>query len=130
MASNAWFPLRRWHLSSWATKFGCLKFIAQCSSPEHSHYLYVFSGKLIIFYKKVLLVFVNSSPDVFCRKGALRNFAKLTGKQLCLSLFLNKVAGLRPETLFKKRFWQLFSCEYCKISKNTIFNKTPQEAAL
>ena len=28
------------------------------------------------------------------RKGVLRNFAKFTGKHLCQSLFLNKVAGL------------------------------------
>ena len=34
-------------------------------------------------------------PEVFCKKGVLRNFTKVTGKQLCLSLFLNKVAGLR-----------------------------------
>ena len=36
----------------------------------------------------------NSCPEVFCEKGVLRNFAKLTGKHLCQSLFLNKVAGL------------------------------------
>ena len=30
-------------------------------------------------------------------KGALRNFAKFTGKRLCQSLFFNKVAGLGPE---------------------------------
>ena len=41
----------------------------------------------------------SSLPEVFCKKGALRNFAKFTGKYLCQSLFLNKVAGLRPETL-------------------------------
>ena len=27
------------------------------------------------------------------RKGALRNFVKFTGKELCQSLFFNKVAG-------------------------------------
>ena len=32
---------------------------------------------------------------MFCKKGVLRNFAKSTGKQLRLSLFFNKVAGLR-----------------------------------
>ena len=31
------------------------------------------------------------------RKGVLRNFAKFTGKHLCLSLFFNKVAGCRTE---------------------------------
>ena len=30
-------------------------------------------------------------------------FAKFTGKHLCQSLFFNKVAGLRPATLLKKR---------------------------
>ena len=29
------------------------------------------------------------------KKGALKNFTKFTGKHLCQSLFLNKIAGLR-----------------------------------
>ena len=37
------------------------------------------------------------------RKGVLRNFAKFTGKHLCQSLLFNKVAGLRPVTLLKRR---------------------------
>ena len=36
----------------------------------------------------------SSCPDVFCKKGVLRNFAKFTGK-LCQSLFFNKVTGLK-----------------------------------
>ena len=44
----------------------------------------------------------NSLPEVSCKKGVIRNFAKVTGKHLCQSLFLNKVAGLRPTTLSKK----------------------------
>ena len=36
----------------------------------------------------------SSHPGVFCKKGALKNFAKFTGKHLCQSLFLNKVADL------------------------------------
>ena len=48
-------------------------------------------------------------------RSVLRNFAKLTGKHLCQNLFLSKVAGLiRKETLT-----QVFSCEFCEISKNT-----------
>ena len=38
-------------------------------------------------------------------KGVRRNFAKFTGKPLCQSLFFNRVAGMRPATLFKKRLW-------------------------
>ena len=39
----------------------------------------------------------------FVRKDVLRSFPKITGKHLCQSLFFNKVAGLRPATLLKKR---------------------------
>ena len=42
-------------------------------------------------------------PEVFYKKGVLKNFTKFTGKHLCQSLFFNKVAGLRPATLLKKR---------------------------
>ena len=50
--------------------------------------------------------FVRSShQEVFCKKGVLRNFEKLTRKHLCGSLFFDKVAGLRPATLLKKRLW-------------------------
>ena len=33
-------------------------------------------------------------PEVFYKKVVLENFIKFTGKYLCQSLFLNKVAGL------------------------------------
>ena len=47
----------------------------------------------------------GSHQKCFIRKGLLRNFAKFTGKHLCQSHFLNKVAGLRPRTLLKERLW-------------------------
>ena len=31
--------------------------------------------------------FGSSRPEVFCKKGALRNFTKFTGKHLCQGLF-------------------------------------------
>ena len=36
-------------------------------------------------------------------KCVLKNVAQFTGKCLCRSLFLNKIASLRPATLLKKR---------------------------
>ena len=80
------------------------------------------------------------------RKGVLRKFAKFTGKHLCQSFFFNKVAGLRPATLLKKKLWhrcfpeacnfikketlaQVFSCEFCELSKNTFSYRTPPVAA-
>ena len=52
------------------------------------------------------------------------NFTKFTGKHLCQSLFFNKVAGVREETLA-----QVFSCEFCEISKNSYSYRTPPVAA-
>ena len=58
----------------------------------------------------------SSRPDMFCKKGVLRNVAKLTGKQLCQSLYFNKVAGLRPATLLKQRLWHLcFPVNFAKL---------------
>ena len=57
-------------------------------------------------------------------KGVLKNFAKFTAKHLCQSLSFNKVLGLRSATLLKKEtLAQVFSCEFCKIFKNTFFTE-------
>ena len=58
-------------------------------------YPFYFISKIRLQYSKLLLTVRSSHPEVFCKKGILRNFAKFTGKHLCRSLFLNKVAGLR-----------------------------------
>ena len=47
----------------------------------------------------------SNLPEVFCEKGVLRNFAKFAKKHLRQGLFFNKVAGLRPATLIKRRLW-------------------------
>ena len=64
----------------------------------------------------------RSRPEVLCIKGVLRNFTKFTGKHLCQSLFFNKIANPMPK---KETLAHMFSCEYCKISKNTFCYKTP-----
>ena len=49
-------------------------------------------------------------------KNVLKNFAKFTGKHLCQSLFLNKVAGLRSTTLLKKKLWhRCFPVNFAKF---------------
>ena len=58
------------------------------------------------------------------KKGVLRNFIKFTGKHLCQSLCLNKVAGIRPATFLKKRLWDTyFPVNFCEISKNTFLTE-------
>ena len=74
----------------------------------------------------------STHPEVFCKKGVLRNFAKFTGKRLCQSLFYNKVAGLRPQAcnfIIKEPLAQVFSYEFCAIFKNTFSYRTPLLAA-
>ena len=67
----------------------------------------------------------SSRPEVFCKKGVHRNFAKFTRKRQCQSLFFNKVADL----IKKDTLTQVFSCKICEISKNTFSYWTPPVAA-
>ena len=73
--------------------------------------------------KKVIL-FRSSRAEVFCKKGVPRNFTKFTGKHLCQSLFFNKVAGLKPATLLKKRLWhRCFPVEFVKFLRISSFTE-------
>ena len=66
----------------------------------------------------------RSSHQMCSLKAFLKNFAKLTGKYLCQSLFFNEVAGLRSATSLKKEaVAQVFSCDFCEIFKNTFFTE-------
>ena len=82
-------------------------------------FAYIFS---LIFYNQIDLDYClcrSSRPEVFFKKGVLRNFAKFTGEHLRWSLFLNDrlwdwsfpsnfVKFLRtpfPPSLLKKRLW-------------------------
>ena len=80
------------------------------------------------FHRKIVYNFVwihqgrSGCPEVFCKKGLLRNIAKFTGKHLCQILFFNNVAGLRRE---RESLIQVFSCEFCEISKKTFSYRKP-----
>ena len=64
----------------------------------------------------------SSRPKVFCKKGVLRNFCKFRGKHLCQSLSFNKVTGLRPATLLKKRLWhRCFPVNFAKFLRSPFF---------
>ena len=58
------------------------------------------------------------SPDVFYKKGVLKNFAKFTRKHLCHNLFLIKVACLSLAHVFSGEF-------FSKNFKNSFFYRTP-----
>ena len=52
---------------------------------------------------------------MFHKKAVLKNFGKFRGKHMRRSFCINKVAGLRPATLFKKNPAQVFSCELVNL---------------
>ena len=45
----------------------------------------------------------SSSVKKFYKKAVLKSSKNFTEKDLCVNLFLNKVAALQPETFFRKR---------------------------
>ena len=50
------------------------------------------------------------------KKVVLKNFTKFTEKHLCPSFVFNKVAGLRPAILLKKRLWyRCFPVNFAKF---------------
>ena len=83
--------------------------------------LFLTSSKSNRSIQHINLLFTRSShPDVFFKTGVLRNFAKLTEKHLCQSLYFNKVAGPRPATFLRQRFWRR-----CFPVNLAIFLRTP-----
>ena len=64
-------------------------------------------------------------PEVFCKKGVIRNFAKFKGKHLCQRPFFKKVAGLRPATLLKESLWhRCFPLNFAKILRTAFLQNT------
>ena len=62
------------------------------------------------------------------KKCVFRNFAKFTGKRLCQNLFFDKVAGLRPATLLKKRPWhRCFPVIFVKFLRTTFYRTPPDD---
>ena len=68
----------------------------------------------------VLARYRGRRPELFCKKSVLKNFAKLIVKYLCLSIFYNKVAGLRASTLLKKRLQDYFLWIFAKFLRTPI----------
>ena len=61
----------------------------------------------------------------FYKKRVLRNFAKIAGKHLNASLFFNKVPGLRPAPLLKKRLsYRCFSVNFVKFLRTPFLQIT------
>ena len=90
------------------------------------HYFSTDYGSSLIFWKVWLLFEICSSrssrPEVFLKKGVLRNSTKFTRKHLCQSLFFNKVAGFSPATLLKNRLWNgCFPVNFVKFLRTSFY---------
>ena len=84
----------------------------------------------------------SSRPEMFRKKGVLRNFTKFTGKHpcqslflnkvaVCASLFLNKVAGIRPATLLRKGLWhRCFPVNFAKFLRTPFLQNTSRQLLL
>ena len=71
-----------------------------------------------------MYLYQKQLQKMFCKKRCSQNFAKFTGRHQCQGLFFNKVAGIRPPTLFKKgALTQVISGEFFEVSKNTSKNQ-------
>ena len=72
--------------------------------------------------------FKNSYRRCSVKKVAFKNFAKLTRKHLCWSLFLIKLQ-VDLQLYDEETPTQLFSCEICKNFKNIFFEEYQQATA-
>ena len=70
-----------------------------------------------VIAKLTFIQFRNSRPEVFCKKGVLKNFAKFTRKHFCrlLAVLLKKIL--------------VFSCKFFGVFKNNFFVEHLQTAA-
>ena len=69
----------------------------------------------------------SSRPEVFCKKGILKNFVKFTRKHLCRSLIFIKVAGLTRDFIKRLRH-RCFPVNFAKLLR-TPFLEIPSLAA-
>ena len=80
--------------------------------PDFSIFFFLWKRKAKV-KSSLLGKFRRSCPGMFYKE---RYFLEIVqNSHPCHSLFFNYVAGLSPVTLFK----QVFSCKFCKMSKNT-----------
>ena len=86
-------------------------------------------GKCFLIY--LWNYWLKQPLELFCKKCVLRNFARFTGQHLCQSLFFNKVEGLRPASLFKKRLWhRCFPVNFAKFLRTPFLQNTSRQLLL
>ena len=77
----------------------------------------------------VISCFQKQPTEVFYKKSVLKNFTKFTGNTCARVSFLIKLQVESCNFIRKESLAQVFSCEFCVISKNTFSYRTPLAAA-
>ena len=74
---------------------------------------------------RVNVTFAEAATGAVLKEKLFLEILKNSQENTCARIsFFNKVAGLRPANFIKKEtLSQLFSCEFCEISKNTFFKE-------
>ena len=86
------------------------------------------SSRLVVFCEKAVLTNfckTHKNSQIFFKIDVLKRFTDSTGKYQCKRHFLINLQSWR----LKESSTQVFSCEICKIFKNTIFYRTAPVAA-
>ena len=96
------YYVEKW-LNDLPKKFEHRKFFLSMSN--HSSTLSMSRLRRSVLIKKNLINFFHASFSIPAEKGVLRNLTKFRGKHLC------------------QRLVQVFSCQFCEISKNTFFTE-------
>ena len=117
----------------WAVynKVGCCKNILTTSIHRRFTIMKFLSLFMVILVTESNPQFCkrSSRPDAFCEKVFLEISQNLQENTCARVSFLIKLQS-PPATLFKKKtLAQVFSREFCEISKNTFFYRTPLVAA-
>ena len=80
---------------------------------------------------EILTVVRSSHQRCSVTKVVLRNFTKFTGKHLYQRLFFNKVAGLSPASLLKKKLWhRCFPVNFAKFLRTGFLSNTSRRVLL
>ena len=123
MLAHALLPHLVFELGFIQIRSGVFEFFRFCFMSKYFLMLlnftrYIFSVNTMFFIdeKHTQWMFRSNHQRCSVRKCVLGNFTTFTGKHLCQGLFFNKVAGLRPAILLKKRLWhRCFSMNFAKV---------------
>ena len=132
MSAHALLPHLVFELGFIQIRSGVFEFFRFCFMSKYFLMLlnftrYILSVNAIFFIdeKHTQWMFRRNHQRCSVRKGVLGNFTTFTGKHLCQGLFFNKVAGLNPATLLKKRPWyRCFPVNFAKILKTPFLQNT------